>query len=408
MRTLMPGVSNPAEEKGGSGRVLLITPARATSFELRALMERELPSLELTLFERYPDREEVLELAAEPGTRVCLLDVAAQPAAADLVIETLSHRDPRVPVVAVLPANDPDLMLRSLRQGASEFLVRPFTADQLQAVFAKLSGADRKKPEAAGGRVIGVIPAKGSVGATTLACNLAPALARRVKGRVLLADLDGLAGTVAFVMKIRSTYSFADALQQSGCLDPDLWKALVTPSQGIDVLLSPENPIDGLDPSCDPGPILDYARAHYDLVIADCGGTFGHWNTEIAKRAAGIVLVTTQEIASVHGAQRALASLEHASMDPGRISLIVNRWRPNVPLTPEKIGASLAMDVLQTLPDAPDAIRKALIDGKAAAVASRYGGAIAELADKLAGQERPVVAKGGAASSLAGWFARLW
>lgn len=404
----MPGFSNPAEEKNGSGRVLLIAPARETSSELRALIRRELPSLEVISLERYPDAAEALDLAARSGARACLLDVAARPAAADLVLEALSHRDTRLPLVAVLPANDPDLMLHSLRHGASEFLIRPFTAEQLHAVFAKIDGLERKAPEPRGGRVVAVIPAKGSAGATTLACNLAPALGRRVKGRVLLADLDGLTGTVSFVMKLRSTYSFADALQHSGSLDSDVWKALVTQSQGIDVLLSPESPVDGLDPSADPAPILEYARTNYDLVIADCGGAFGRWNTSIAKHAARIMLVTTQEIANVHGAQRTLASLEHASVDPDRIGLVVNRWRQNIPLSPDKIAASLAMDVLQTVPDAPDAIQKALIDGKAAPAASRYGAAIAELADKLAGHERSTAARPGAASSLAGWFARLW
>lgn len=404
----MPGFSHPEEKKNASGRVLLIAPVRETSAELRALIGRELPSLEVVLLERYPDPAEALDLAARPGICACLLDVAARPSAADLVLETLAHREPRLLMVAVLPANDPNLMLHALHQGASEFLIQPFTAEQLRTVFAKVDGFKRQPAEPAGGQVIAVVPAKGSVGATTLTCNLAPAIAKRVKGRVLLADLDGLTGTVSFVMKLRSTYSFADALQHSGGLDADVWKALVTPSQGIDVLLSPENPTDGLDPSADPAPILDYARKNHEVVIVDCGGAFGQWNTAIVKHASRVLLVTTQEMGSVHGAQRTAATFERTLTDSNGVGLIVNRWRPNMPLSPEKIAESLGLEVLQTLPDAPDAIQKALIDGKGAPPASRYGAAVAELADKLAGHERRSHAKPGPGSSLAGWFARMW
>ena len=74
------------------------------------------------------------------------------------------------------------------------------------------------------------MPAKGGCGASTIASNLAYQMKRGDK-RILLADLDPLAGTLSFLLKIKSNYSFMDALARSHDIDADLWKAVVTSRQ---------------------------------------------------------------------------------------------------------------------------------------------------------------------------------
>src|SRR5260370_887867 len=86
-------------------------------------------------------------------------------------------------------------------------------------------------------KVVAVMPAKGACGATTVACNLAFQWKKLSGQRVLLADLDPLAGTLSFLLKIKSTYSFLDVLQRAHELDADLWNHMVVPVQGVDVLL---------------------------------------------------------------------------------------------------------------------------------------------------------------------------
>ncbi len=71
------------------------------------------------------------------------------------------------------------------------------------------------------------MPAKGGCGASTIASNLAYQMKRGDK-RILLADLDPLAGTLSFLLKIKSNYSFMDALARSHDIDADLWRSVVT------------------------------------------------------------------------------------------------------------------------------------------------------------------------------------
>src|SRR5207253_7302712 len=141
--------------------------------------------------------------------------------------------DPGLIIIAVLPGSDPALVLRCLRQGASEFLLTPFTADQIEAALQKIAKLlpDQLLRKAA--TVRSVMPAKGGCGATTIACNLAYQWKRFGSKRVLLADLDALTGTISFVLKIKSQYSFIDVLQRSNDIDSDLWNAMVTNRSGV-------------------------------------------------------------------------------------------------------------------------------------------------------------------------------
>jgi len=184
--------------KDGGAEVLLICPDSRMSAELAGALATELPAARLVIVDSYPNRAEATQLAE--NAEFCLLDVASEVTAAAGLLAWLGAVAPGVPVISLLRANDPDLILRCLRGGADDFLIQPFTSDQLRAVLKKLARVRTglSAPPEDGGKVICVMPGKGACGATTSACNLAFALRRLGCGKVLLADLDGLTGTVAF------------------------------------------------------------------------------------------------------------------------------------------------------------------------------------------------------------------
>src|SRR5207249_1420574 len=112
--------------------------------------------------------------------------------------------DPTIPVVAISGGNDPDIILRSLRQGASEFLFQPFAIEQVGAALDRLHRlkGDSTRPSGDLGKVYCVVPGKGACGASTVACNIAYQFQKRNPQRkLLLADLDMSTGTVSFLLK---------------------------------------------------------------------------------------------------------------------------------------------------------------------------------------------------------------
>ncbi len=199
------------------------------------------------------------------------------------MIPDLLRIDAKLPIIVVLSSNDPELVLRCLRQGASDFLIQPFTSEQVEAALQKIARTAAHPPSNSG-KVYCIMPAKGGCGASTIASNLAYQMKRGDK-RILLADLDPLAGTLSFLLKIKSNFSFLDVLARSHDIDADLWKAVVTTRQGIDVLLSPEVMTEGMSELKDASSIIEYARAH----LRPGGARYGRsvWRLELEPGPAG-------------------------------------------------------------------------------------------------------------------------
>lgn len=386
-------------------RALVISPDAATRSELAVAAAGALPGLALDLLEIWPEPAAIA--ARNPPPQLAFIDISSDPAAAFALLGALSAELPQLPVLALVGAHDPELVLQALRGGAAEFLMRPFSPEELSRAILKLRrfGFDTACGDnAAAGRLFTVLPGKSASGATTVAIALAFSLKRLRPGRLLLADLDGLAGTVGFLLKLKSHYSFLDAVKHSATLDQEMWKGLAAPCHGIDVLLAPESPVDCLAEALDPAPLLASARCAYQTIVIDGGGAAGDWNAALARAADDLLVVTTGELAAVRGTQRSLRSLaEHDVSRKPR--LILNRYAPRGLLRRDAVEAALGTEIFQTLPADRVGLDRALMEGRAPAPASAFGKAAAALARALVA--RPASLRPKAHSLFSRLFAAL-
>lgn len=368
-----------------SRRAIILSPDRALAAELEPLILPELTGSTLSRIEHYPSPQDAAAQVAD--AHLVFLDVISNPEQALAILPELT-RQRGVQILALLGGNNPDAIMKCLRAGAADFLLRPFTSDQAEAALRKVA---RQLPMAGTAppseitKVIVVMPAKGACGATTVACNLAFQFRRMGAKRVLLADLDPVAGTVSFLLKLKSSFSFMDVLQRGHELDLDLWKATVTTVGGVDILLSPDMVLTGMPQQLDASPILNFARQSYDVVIADTGNAYGEWNLSQARLATDILLVTTNELPALQSAQRALTYLEANKIGKWKTKLVVNRYQPDLGLSREVIGTALHTEVFDTIPSDYEAIQKALMEGKPVLPSTGVGKGIAQLAERLGG-----------------------
>ncbi|MCX6622740.1 MAG: AAA family ATPase [Acidobacteria bacterium] len=378
-----------------SWNALLISPNRDLVTELTPILLERLPLVPVIDLGVYPPLRTLKEIASSHSPELCFLDVTSDRERAFAVITELTALRPGIQIVAMIGEKDPDLILRCLRQGSSEFLIRPFSVDQVEPTLdrlAKLNGGGESSTPAA--RIICVMPAKGACGASTIACNLAHQWKRFGGKRILLADLDPLTGTVSFLLKIKSNYSFIDVLARGTNLDADLWKGMVTPSGGVDVMLSPESPVDGINDLHDSSAIIEYSRSNYDAVIVDTSGAYGEWSLTLAGSCDDLLLVTTNELPALQAAQRTLAYLERNRVERAKIKLLINRYNREVGLNKEMIETALHSEVFQLLPSDYEAVQRALMEGKPVPSTSGFGKSLTALADRLNGKrEEPSAAK---------------
>jgi len=396
-------MSQDAAKLHGNWKALFLCPNERIVRDLTPLLSRHLPGFSSQDLKTFPSRQQVADvLASRPS--FCLLEVSDPPDLSLSLIPELLRVDPKLPIVAVLAKNDPAMGLRCLRHGASDFLIQPFTSDQVEATLQKMTRLQPQRFKNPG-KVYCIMPAKGGCGASTLASNFAYELKRFPQKRILLADLDPLAGTQSFLLKIKSNYSFMDVLTRSQEIDADLWKAVVSNRQGVDVLLAPELLPEGMGEVNDPTGVIEFARGAYDIVVLDSGGVYGDWNLCQAQLADEILLVTTNELTALQAVQRSLTYLEANNVPSYKIKLIVNRYDRHTGLSKDVIGTALHTEIYHLMPADYEAIQKALMEGKPMTPSSNFGKSVAALVERIAGASEPA-RKGSSLSGLLSLFSR--
>jgi pilus assembly protein CpaE len=370
---------------------LIVCPSPDTARRLRsALLDAGLP--EPQTLSDYPPPGALPALASRGGCTLCLIDVGPNP---DLAFAAIGDAAPALPVVALIPRNDADAILRSLHRGAREFLPEP-TPDQVRALLERLERAAAPPAPPPKGRLFCVTPGKPGCGASTVAAHLAAV----PSAGALLVDLDPLTGSIGFLLKLKSEYHVGDVLRDWKRMDDDLWSRLVAPSSGVDVLLAPENPCSACPVSPDVAAALAaFWRSRYDPVVLDFAEARTAAESGFAALADAILLVTTNELAALHAARRSIEILEQTVPDRARLRLILNRYTPATGLKREDVRTALELEPYAVLGNDYEALQMATLEGRPAPPSSRFAAGVQSLSERLRG--RPPTEQRG------GWLGRL-
>jgi pilus assembly protein CpaE len=369
---------------------LLACPHAAMARSIRASLS-EVGVTECHHLTEYPRPGSVAGLLAQQGWNICFLDVASNQ---EVALPLITEAAPAVPVVAMNPINDADLILRCLRRGACEF-VSEATAEQVAGVLARLARLRAPAEPVKPATVYGVLPGKPGCGASTLAAHLALEMKRGATGPVLLVDADCVTGSLAFLLKLKASFHLGDAVRDCLRLDTDLWSRLVTPCQGIDVLTAPENPaaIVGIDrPAA--MELICYWREHYERVVLDLPGV-GGMGSDFIPLCDELLLITTNELSALHATRRAIEWLEQSGADSEKTKLVVTRYTPATGLKREDVERALKVAPYALLSNDYDAVQHSVLEGKPVSPASHYGRSVHDLGERLLGLETAGKKRGG-------------
>src|SRR3984957_1291737 len=160
---------------------------------------------------------------------VVVLDLDSEPAVALELVERASTNDAAT-IMVYSENTDPKLAIRSMRAGAREYLLLPLEHDAVSEALARTETVLREKA-LPGARTVGGLHvfagSKGGSGVTTVACNIAVALAEKSDQSILLIDLALPIGDAALCLGISAGYSTEDALREIDRLDASLLKNLL-------------------------------------------------------------------------------------------------------------------------------------------------------------------------------------
>jgi pilus assembly protein CpaE len=256
--------------------------------------------------------------------------------------ERLSSQVPTAAVVMMSVQGEADYLRRSMLAGAREFLVKPFSSDELTASIRQVYSREREKAGRAmavaqasrpldpteEGQVVAVFSPKGGVGRTTIAVNLAVAAASEMGKKVTLVDASFQFGDVAVLLNLNpKDKSMAELVPQlDEGHDPDSVEAFTqTHSSGIHVLLAPPSPeMAELITPAGVKHVIEILRQHSELVVIDCAAWFNDTLLGILDMADVVLTVLTLEITSIKNIRLFLEVAEQLGYSH-KIRLVLNR-----------------------------------------------------------------------------------
>ncbi len=295
------------------------------------------------------DKEELRALKAG----VAVVSIAQSREASFRLVSILAAAGTHVVVVG--PNKDADLILRAMREGAREYLSLGETDKLVRAI------RDLTRPvRAAGlGSVIAVFPAKGGVGATSIATNLAGSLARD-GDRVCLLDLDLAMGDALAFLDLSGGYAISDVAANMHRLDRELLDASVLHHRsGIHVLAQTEKMEEAaqIDPD-GLASLIHFLRQHYKAIVLDGLRTFDDHAVMALDASDDVLFLVTQEVPAVRRAQRCVSFLRRLGHDDARVRLVVNRYSKSAEIRNELIAETVGLRISATIAsDYPALIR---------------------------------------------------
>ncbi len=275
-------------------------------------------------------------------------------------IETLANLLLETPVIAYSSLDEPDAIRRATRAGVRDYLVRPLEATALrESVFAALEQEERRQMRRAGrltpavrGSVITVTGAKGGVGKSVVAINLALAL-HRVTGRsVALVDADTHFGDVATMLNLQGDQRVTDAIKRVGQLDrATIVDCTVPHASGVRVLPGAASPEEweGITPF-DVERFTGLIAEAFDFVVVDTPDIFDQIVEQFILNSTLTLVVTSLDLSSIADTKVALRLLQRWECPPEKVRVAVNATRSQDVLRPDDVAQALNWPVFWTIP----------------------------------------------------------
>ncbi|MFE7534656.1 CpaE family protein [Streptomyces rhizosphaericola] len=264
------------------------------------------------------------------------------------LIREVSLRFPSVGVVMITTDASPSLFAAAMDSGARGLVTLPVSyeelANRVQAAAQWSTGVRRHLSSAhdvvtgPGGTVVTVTGAKGGVGATVAAIQLA--LAAQASGHtVALVDMDLQTGDIASYLDVQFRRSLVDLALIADISPRVLADAVFSHSTGLALLLAPGEGERGEEVSDRSSrQIVSALRSRYEIVVIDCGGQMNGANAAAIEMADTALLVTTPDVIAVRGAKRIVRMWERLQIRKAEETVtLVNRYTRNTEIQPPLI-----------------------------------------------------------------------
>ncbi|QDC02860.1 MULTISPECIES: AAA family ATPase [Phyllobacteriaceae] len=290
-----------------------------------------------------------------PTPNLILLESRAEPKELMAQLGQLAeHCDPSSKVVVVGHYNDVGLYRELIRSGISEYVIAPISMADIVSVISSIFVDPEAEPI---GRAIAFVGAKGGVGSSTIAHNVAWAMSSLFKSEVMVADLDLAFGTANINFDQDPAQGIAEAVFSPERIDEVyLDRLLAQCAEHLSLLAAPST----LDRVCDFDAdafahIIDTAQRSAPLLVLDVPHVWSGWSKNTLARADDVVITATPELANLRNTKNLVDMLKKLRPNDPPPKLVLNQAgvpkRPEI--SPQDFAEPLGITPMAVIPFEP-------------------------------------------------------
>lgn len=316
------------------------------------------------------------------------------PEAAIQTLHTLHSALPESWMVVTSEKKRAQLIIRAMQAGAREFLGQPIVKGKLsQALERYVAEKQGNKEPQKVGKIYCVTAAKGGTGATSVAINLAAAVAKGQENNVALIDLGSPIGDAAVYLDVKPKFTISDTLSASSRLDAVLLQTYAGSCHGLSILPGPREFLPGQSPDVEAlSVMLEVVRQAYTHAFVDLPASLNEEHLRAAiELSEAIMVVLTPELPSIWRTDCLLRFLD-GSVGSEKVHLVLNRSaKGSDEIANGEIEKAVNQPIFWSLPNDDHASTEAIKLGRPLVSInnSQLARSYQELAYRLTGTVRP-------------------
>jgi len=273
--------------------------------------------------------------------------------------------EPGRKLIVVGAVNDISVYRRIVSLGVTDYLVSPLSVEAMADAIER-AAHDPKGPERC--KFVAVVGARGGVGASTIAHNMAWAAAKRLNVKTILADMDLTFGTAGLAFNQDPRQAFGEAFADADRLDITLLERYMSSDdENLQILSTPGalRQYDSIDEEV-VDKAIDMCRQMAKLVIVDIPHVWTDWSEALLTSADETVLVVAPDIANIRDARNLLDFLNSKRGDSRQVKMVINKSdvAKRTRLLPKDISNTLGVQPIAAIPFDPATFIEAANDGK--------------------------------------------
>jgi pilus assembly protein CpaE len=337
--------------------VLVVDQDPKARFEVKSLVRQA----QLNVVGEAAFGTESVSMASDTKPDVIVCGMSNPPERALSTIEALLDVLPETPIIAYGWDDDVETVRQAMLAGAKNFFVMPVEPERvLDSIRSVLEAEERKRQRLSGqtkaigprGMVLTVFGAKGGVGKSTVATNLAVSLAAQLHQSAVLIDADNSFGDVAAMLDLRADRTIVDLVRDADSVErAGVTEYLLRHSSGLWVLPAPREGL--LWRSVQPDRFrkaVGLLARRFDVVIIDTAGSLTDLSLAALEEANMVLWVTSSDFSSINNSVVGLETLQQLSYPDSRIRLMLNVISPDDSVRATKIEEVLGRKFFWSIP----------------------------------------------------------